>query len=185
MGVQLDCYVECASDGTHKNFWIPREQIGFLLGYSNAEAIKKINIEHKEEFQHLSMSVKFSNVDKEFEQRLYDIEANRAIQQKYFTIKTNNIDLYNYEGLLRLCEYSEQSNSEQCKKILELLAQKILGSNNFITQYEKLYHTLKSGEFRELVTLPKVLNAKDLQAGHVYVDAKGCPLMVVDNENNS
>ena len=119
-GVQLDCYVERNEHGNLENFWIPREQLGLLLGYrspghdNSAISIEELHEKHKEELDPLMTDMCFCNA----------IETG-SLFVGFVEIKKQIRTLYNHAGLLKLCEYSGQPNAEKCTRIICDIAEEI------------------------------------------------------------
>ena len=90
-GVALDCYkAENEDDG----FWVTREQIGRLLGYSNPDtAVKNIHLRNVDRLNKFSTQLKLSQV-----------EGNRTV--------TREITVYNFKGFLEICRFSNQPKAD-------------------------------------------------------------------------
>ena len=114
-GLKLNCYRENGQDDLSGEFWMTREQIGQLLGYTSpVDAIKKIHKRNKERLD------KFSRGDK-----LSLVEGNRTV--------TREIIVYNFKGLLEICRYSTQPNAHKVIDVLWDIADEIRRTGMYIT----------------------------------------------------
>ena len=114
-GLKLNCYRENGQDDLSGEFWMTREQIGQLLGYTSpVDAIKKIHKRNKERLD------KFSRGDK-----LSLVEGNRTV--------TREIIVYNFKGLLEICRYSTQPNAHKVIDVLWDIADEIRRTGMYVT----------------------------------------------------
>ena len=86
-GINIDCYAQNGNNKPGEEFWLSREQIGTLLGYSNPKnAIGKIHERNRERLN------QFSTV------RQIDTPSRG----------TQTATLYSFKGLLEICRFSNQ-----------------------------------------------------------------------------
>ncbi len=112
-GIPFECY----RDNTPKNnddFWVTREQIGLLLGYSDpSDSIAKIHQRNKERLD------KFSRVDS-----LSRVEGERVV--------TREATVYNFKGLLEICRYSQQQVANDVMDFLYNIADEIRRTGSYL-----------------------------------------------------
>ena len=113
-GLTLNCYREEGQEVSGE-FWMTREQIGQLLGYSQPEvAIGKIHKRNKERMDRFSTFTK-----------MVKVEGNRTV--------TRDMRVYNFKGLLEICRYSNQPTANAVIDVLWDIADEIRRTGMYIT----------------------------------------------------
>ena len=112
-GITLNCYRENGQEDP-QDFWATREQIGQALGYEYPrETIGKIHHRNKARLDKFSRVVKMTT------------ERN--------SMKTREVTLYNFKGLLEICRYSNQPNAHKVIDVLWDIADEIRRTGMYIT----------------------------------------------------
>ena len=129
-GIQLDCY---KADNAEDDFLATREQIGRLLGYKNPR-IAITNI-HQRNADRLD---KFSTVTK-----LSTVEGSRTV--------TREVIVYNFEGLLEICRYSNKPKANAVMDFLWSVAKDIRKYGMYLSNRTQEIYKTSPENFKQLL----------------------------------